>query len=83
MTCSMHSRICGIVDQFREDRALVDQVRQAARAGLGPELGAGLVAFLVPQCFHALAKLGEERRRNEAGQHEVAQFIELLFLALY
>src|SRR5678816_1397986 len=70
-------------NQFRKYGALVDQIRQAAGARLGPELGPGIVAFLFPQRFHALAKLGEQRRRYEARQYKVAQFIELPFVALY
>jgi hypothetical protein len=54
-------------DQIREDRTLVNQIREAAGARLRPELGPRLVAFQFPQCFHALAKVGEQRRRDEAG----------------
>ena len=72
----MHSRIRCRHD-LGEDRALVDEVGEATRARLGPELGSGVVAFLGPQRLDAIPQLGEPARRNERGQHEVAQLVEL------
>ena len=66
-------------DDLGEDRTLVDQVGQAPRAGLVSELGSGLAAFLLPQRFHAVAQLGQHRRRNEARQHQIAQLVQLFF----
>src|SRR6185312_12511667 len=67
-------------NEFGEDRALVDEVREASRAGLVSELRSGLAAFLLPQVLHALVQRNEHSWRNKAGQYEIAQLIELLSL---
>ena len=64
-------------DQLGEYAALVDEVGQSPRAGLVAKLGSGLFAFLRPQRFYAFAQFGKHRRRNEAGENEVPQFVQL------
>ena len=60
-----------------ENAALIDEIGEAARAGLLLELGAGRIAFFSEKLLDAVPRAGEQAGVHQAGQEQVSLFFQL------